>query len=351
MNRGEGKAELSNLCPKQEWEEQPGVHTESAPQLHQTYPAPALALLCVHGSWPSGIYAPRDNLGTHRVTCSHIHCVCQQTHRKCLALTGRNIPKYKNNWMLLHPFKDPSRDKIARKPKHWMWSATLFHVFNWTAHEGHNPAVQDTQLSVLLGISKASDGIVSPALTRLVRGTAFSSLSAGQQLYSEATCTSLGYWKPWAQVLQAQKSFQVPEESSGSRKNSPRVAILGALFCMFSDVQRWGIKELMDKIWKLFPNFQEGHYVKQPPPPPAGIETFSLEKSYLLHPLIKWRLCVIYIEHAKHLKRVRERHGYSPASIFESISIFPLVFVSRIYSRFLNCHFPWSAWSVFQRQQ
>lgn len=189
--------------------------------------------------------------------------------------------------------------------------------------------------------------------TRPVRRTTFSSLTAGQQLYSEDTCTSLGYWKPWAQVLQDQKVFQVPEERSGSIKNSPRVAILGVLFyrtCMFSDVQRWGIKELMHKIWKLFPNFQEVHYIKQNPSPSA-METFSMEKSYLLCPMIEPRLCIIYIKLANHLKRVREKHGYTPASIFERISIFSPNLCLSIYSRFFSCHFPWSAWSVFQRQQ
>lgn len=69
-------------------------------QLHQMYSAPALALPCVHGSWPSGIqviHAPRDNLGTHSVTCGHICCVCERTHRKEVSGSHgkKYTPKYK----------------------------------------------------------------------------------------------------------------------------------------------------------------------------------------------------------------------------------------------------------------
>lgn len=147
--------------------------------------------------------------------------------------------------MLWHPVKDLSRYKIAKNPKYWMWSAKLLYLFHWTAHEGRNPTVQDTHLSFLLSISKASDGIVIPALTWYQHWTSqkgnflLPQSMPANMFRSHRHIPSTELLKALAQVLQAQKAFQVPEERGRSRKNFPRVATLWVLFyqtCMFSAV-------------------------------------------------------------------------------------------------------------------
>lgn len=157
--------------------------------------------------------------------------------------------------MLWHPVKDPSRYKIAKnptKPKYWMWSAKVFYLFR-TAHEGHNPAVQNTHLSVLLNISEASVGIVIPALTRYQHWTSqkdnflLPQCMPAPMFRSHMHIPSTGLLKPLGTGPLSTESLPGAGKRDGSRKNCPRVAILGSLFyqtCMFSDVQRgsWGYK-------------------------------------------------------------------------------------------------------------
>lgn len=129
----------------------------------------ALGLRRSRGPQPSGmqvIHDPRSKVDTH-TTWPIVPLVAFVREHKgagCLGFTGRNTPKYQNNWMLWHLLKGHPETQSQKKTNYWMWSAKLFVLFHWTAHEGRNPTTQSTQLSVSLRISIASGAIVIPAL-------------------------------------------------------------------------------------------------------------------------------------------------------------------------------------------
>lgn len=137
------KLSLVTFCPMRRWEEQPGAYAVPELRVHQMCPSPALGLHCSCGPQPSGIQVirdPRSKVETH-TTWPVVPLVAFVREHKgdgCPGVTGRNIPKYQNNWMRWHPLKGHPETQSQKKTKYWIWSAKLFDLFHWTMHESRN---------------------------------------------------------------------------------------------------------------------------------------------------------------------------------------------------------------------